>query len=117
MTELTFTEAAIPATTVGRPAEPNPFTDAVRALVEGPRDEDGRSTGARSVLVPSEDAKSLVAKLHKAGEEFNVTVRKKLDDETTKAGQTMITFWVTPRITRPRKDKSAEQVAAGNAAE
>lgn len=110
-TALTFEPTEIPTvhTGAGRPKLPNPFRDAVKSLAEGPRDETGKSVTALTTLVPAEDAKTLVAQAQRAGEEFGVTVRKTLTDEGAPKGQSFLTIWVTPRITRPRKAVQADQ--------
>lgn len=102
MSELKFNTAEVPEQLFSKPKAENPFTEAVQALAASV-DDDGRSTVASTVVVPSDEVTKRVQQIRDAGSAAGVTARKKLDEQED--GTTVITFWTTKRIVRPRKPK------------
>lgn len=105
MSELSFDTAPVPAQVFTKVAEPNPFAEQVKALAASVT-KDGRSTVASTVVVPDDDVKKRVQQIRDAGAEAGVTARKKVEEVGD--GTSVITFWTTPRITRPRKPKGED---------
>lgn len=103
MTEaLKFSAAEVPDQIFSKPKQENPFEDMVASLAANV-DEDGRSAVASTVTVPDDDVKKRVQQLRDAGAAAGVTARKKV--ESNEDGTSVITFWTTKRIVRPRKPK------------
>ena len=107
---ISFTTAPVPEVTVGRKAEENPFTAPLTELLSDV-DADGRSKHSITATVPAEDVSKLVGQAQRAGADLGVTVRKMVNDTDAKPGEAILTLWIVPRITRPRKAKG-EDVAA-----
>lgn len=102
MSDLTFSTAAVPEQIFTKAAEPNPFEDAVKALVESMGDAE-QSVSASVAVVPTEEVAKRVRQVQALGEPLGVTVRKKIEDQGD--GTSTLTFWTTKRIVRPRKPK------------
>lgn len=103
MSELKFDTAAVPAQVFTKEKEPNPFAEQVASLAASVTDE-GRSTVASTVTVPDDEVTKRVQQIRDAGAAVGVTARKKVEEVGD--GTSIITFWTTPRISRPRKDKA-----------
>lgn len=98
---LSFETAEIPEKVGVRTAEPNPFEGKVAELVAD-RGDEGVSRGAFSVTVPTSDVAKRVRQAQALGEGHGVSVRKQV---ATDGDNSVITFWVAPRIVRERKPK------------
>lgn len=95
--------------TAGRPKQTNEFTDHVAALAEN------RGSTLSVQVQGDAEAKAVRSMLRRAGQDHNVTVRVELDpplESLTATTPCEILFTVTDRITRTRKDKSDDSLAA-----
>jgi len=106
---ITVTPTTVPKRSVCRRSSPNPFVDMVKGLTVDDRDSalffelDNAITAkeptpnGKATRYVDPDVREALRLLTDAGDDNNVTVRKKVED--TPAG-VMITFWVVTRITR-----------------
>lgn len=97
-TEAVYETVSVPVVT--RTRKPNPHAGAVAALAADVN-ADGRSNGARAMLVPNDKVKREVSRLQAAGKDAGVTVRHTTEDAGN--GKTRLVFWTIKRVTRPRK--------------
>ncbi len=102
----TITEAAVPVAAVKDP-KANPFYEHIGALLRtAVASEPHRSVVASTVTVPTAEVAKVCRLIRGAGDSHGVTARVRVTE--TKGGST-ITFWVVPKITRPRKAKPVEE--------
>jgi hypothetical protein len=126
MDAIKFETVDIPAAAPSRTAEPNPFSDAIKADAEG---NVGTDKQALRFKVPGEshvtkDGKSkfspAVAKLQsqaqRAANAVNRSARFKAETEGKgKNAQSVVTVWTVPKITRQRATEGTDAAATESA--
>lgn len=110
----TITEAAIPVAAVKVP-KANPFYEHIRALLQTADASDPhRSVVASTVTVPTAEVAKVCRLIRGAGDSHGVTARVRVTEtgvwnsRTATKDESTITFWVVPKITRPRKPKDSD---------
>lgn len=104
-TELVFSDAA-PITSTGRPAGPNPFTDAVQRLNADWDDAEGSSRKGLQFTIPTADVNKTKRRLSEAGAALNPprTVRV---DVAKNGDKSTVTFSLRTKIVKTVKNKDA----------
>lgn len=90
---------------VQRERQPNPFAEKV-AEIAATVGADGKSTKGSIAVLPAGQLSKLSRLLHQAGRDAGVTIRKTV--ETQSDDTTLVKFWATTRVVRPRKTASTE---------
>lgn len=86
---------------VQRERQPNPFAEKV-AEIAATVGVDGKSAKGSTAILPTGQLSKLTRLLHQAGRDAGVTIRKTV--ETRSDDTTLVKFWATTRVVRPRKN-------------
>lgn len=108
---LDLSDAAVPDVVTRGPKRPNQFLTVVQSLAENWNESENRSAAAKSLTVPAALEKQVRAEITSAAQTVGRSPRI-VSKAGSKAGTVTLTFWLTKKIARPRKNKSETPAAS-----